>query len=181
MFALLNEYELALLSDVVEHPSDEVALSIYADWLLDRPTVPEQTRGEHIKVELALIKAKARDEVRDLRWQAHDLWWHHGEGWLGRALTTPSITSSTSVDGCASRYRPRRSRWPTPTKSPRRRPGHWSPMSSFAPATWRCCSYLRQLPRPPLLTELELPPQVIVSDEVGGVDRDRIVGRPDRP
>ena len=73
MLTRLDQYERALLGEVVENPHDDVILSIYADWLLDQPDESAQTRGETIKLELALTKTTDRAEIKDLRWQAHDL------------------------------------------------------------------------------------------------------------
>ena len=73
MLSRLDQYERALLGEVVENPRDELTLSVYADWLLDHPDPAAQTRGEYIKLELAQAKASDLGERKDLHWQAYDL------------------------------------------------------------------------------------------------------------
>lgn len=161
----LDQYERALLGEVVENPHDELTLSVYADWLLDHPDRAAQTRGEYIKLELAQAKAAALDERKDLHWQAYDLWWNHGESWLGplydavdhfvyeRGRLCIEISEETFVK-------------------------HLPEEIEDAPAweivtdiVFRSCNaqllqFLRRLPRPPMLTELDLPAGSIDAGEV---------------
>jgi len=165
MLSRLDQYERALLGEVVENPRDEVALSIYADWLLDQHEDAARTRGEYIKLELAQTKTLNRDELKDLRWQAHDLWWNHGENWLGplyeavdhfvyeRGRLVIEISGATFMD--------------RPAEEIESAPA-WELVTDIV---FRSCSpellqFLRQLPRPAMLSELDVPAKTIEADEV---------------
>jgi len=165
MLSRLDQYERALLGEVVENPQDEISLSIYADWLLDQPDDAARTRGEYIKLELAQTKTSNRDELKDLRWQAHDLWWNHGENWLGplyeavdhfvyeRGRLVVEISGATFMD--------------RPPEEIESAPA-WELVTDIV---FRSCSlellqFLRRLPRPAILSELDVPAKAIEADEV---------------
>jgi len=166
MFSRLDNYERALLGEVVEHPHDEMALHVYADWLLDQDDLAARTRGEHIKIELQLAHTFNRDEIKELRWQAHDLWWNHGESWLGRLYDAVdhfiydrarlvleiSEATFTRMDPEEIQAAPA-----------------WERVTDLI---FRDCSvellrFLAALPRPPFLVELNVPPR---SLEMGDLD-----------
>jgi len=165
MISRLDEYERALLGEVVENPHDEFALSVYADWLLDQSDHVARTRGEYIKLELAQTKTSNRDELRDLRWQAHDLWWNQGERWLGplyeavdhfvyeRGRLCIEISEETFMG--------------RPPEEIEAAPA-WELVTDIV---FRSCGlellqFLRRLPRPPMLSELDVPTTAIRTDEV---------------
>ena len=163
MLSRLDQYERALLGEVVENPRDELTLSVYADWLLDHPDRAAQTRGEYIKLELAHAKASDLGERKDIHWQAYDLWWNHGENWLGplydavdhfvyeRGRLCVEISEETFMD------RPPEEIEDAPA---------WELVTDIV---FRSCSlellrFLLRLPRPPMLTELDIPAQSIDAD-----------------
>jgi uncharacterized protein (TIGR02996 family) len=166
MLSRLDQYERALLGEVVENPRDELTLSVYADWLLDQPDRATQTRGEYIKLELAQGKTADPVERKDLHWQAYDLWWNHGENWLGplydavdhflyeRGRLCIEISEETFMD------RPAEEIEDAPA---------WELVTDIV---FRSCGlellrFLRRLPRPPMLTELDIPAGAIDGGEVG--------------
>src|SRR5262245_26878967 len=79
----MRQLDAAFLRDVVEHPRDDTALLIYADWLMDQPDAASQTRGEYLRLGWLLERCADRKERRDLHWQMQALWWNNVEGWLG--------------------------------------------------------------------------------------------------
>jgi uncharacterized protein (TIGR02996 family) len=78
-----QEMERAFLADVVQHPRDDSALLIYADWLMDQPDLAAQTRGEYLRLTWLMERAADGAERKDLHWRTQALWWNHVESWLG--------------------------------------------------------------------------------------------------